>query len=87
MSKASEAPEVANMVKRRATRYVISDERCNEMREKRDKNRQNEINKPWSHPRAMKKEHRSQITKKQILKTKTSRDTIDGKPATGKQHH
>ncbi|WZZ25054.1 hypothetical protein YC2023_008455 [Brassica napus] len=27
-----------------------------------------------SHPRAMKKEHRSQITKNQILKTKTSKD-------------
>ena len=74
MSKAPEAPGVANMAKRRATRDVISDERCSEMREQRDKNRQNEINKPLSHPRAMKKEHRSQITEKQILKTKTSID-------------
>ena len=32
------------------TRDVISDEMCNEMREQRDKNRQNEINKPCSHP-------------------------------------
>ena len=61
------------MAKGRATRDVINDERCNEMREQRDK-RQNEINEPWSQPRAMKKEHRSQITKNQILKTKTSRD-------------
>ena len=62
------------MAKERATIDVINGERCNEMREQRDKKRQNEINKPWIHPRAMKKEHRSQITKNQILKTKTSRD-------------
>ena len=43
------------MVKWRTTRDVISDKMGNEMREQRDKKRQNEINKPWSHPRAMKK--------------------------------
>nr|VDD13123.1 unnamed protein product [Brassica oleracea] len=43
------------MAKERATKDVISDEMCNKMREQRDKKRQNEINKPWSHPRAMKK--------------------------------
>ena len=62
------------MAKLRATRDVIIYERCNEMREQRDKKRQNEINEPWIHPRVMKKEHRSQITKNQILRTKTSRD-------------
>ncbi|WZZ26967.1 hypothetical protein YC2023_010368 [Brassica napus] len=46
---------VANLAKGRATRDVINDERCNEMREQSDKKRQNEINKPWSHPRAMEK--------------------------------
>ena len=53
------------MVKGRATRDVISDERCNEMREQKDKKKQNEINKPWSHPRAMKEsiEVRSPKTK------------------------
>ena len=43
------------MAKGIATRDVISDERCNEMRKQRDKKRQNEINKPLSHPRTMKK--------------------------------
>ena len=37
-------PGVANMAKGRATRDVISDERCNEMKEQKDKKRQNEIN-------------------------------------------
>ena len=62
------------MAKERATRDVISDERCNEMREQRDKKRQNEINEPWIHTRVMKKKHRSRITKNLILRTKTSRD-------------
>ncbi|KAF3499772.1 hypothetical protein F2Q69_00041706 [Brassica cretica] len=48
-------PGVANMAKGRATRDVISDERYNEMRGQRDKKRQNEINKPWSHSHPMKK--------------------------------
>ena len=64
------------MGKGRATRDVISDEKCNEMREQRDKKRQNEINKPSRGAilERYEKEHRSQITKNEILKAKTSRD-------------
>ena len=43
------------MAKERITRDMISDKRCNEMREHKDRKRQNEINKPWSHLQAMKK--------------------------------
>ena len=63
------------MAKGIVTRDVISDERCNEMREQRDKKRQNEINKPnrGAILERYENEHRSQITKNEILKTKTSR--------------
>ena len=61
------------MAKGRATRDVINDDKCNEMREQRDKKRQNKINKPCSHPRAMKK-RRKLDHQNQILKTKTNRD-------------
>ena len=70
------------MVKGRAIRDVISDEKCNEMRKQRYKKRENEINKPWSHLRA-EKEHRSEITKNPILKPRRV-ETIEGKPTTRK---
>ena len=71
------------MAKERATKDVISDERCNKMREQRDKKRQNEINKPWSHPRAMKKSIEVRSPKIRSWKPRRA-ETINGKPATRK---
>ncbi|WZZ09168.1 hypothetical protein YC2023_095089 [Brassica napus] len=66
-------PGVANMAKERATKDVISDEKCKDMKEQRDKKRQNKINKPWNNPRAMKDSIKVR-SPNQILKTKTIRD-------------
>ncbi|KAG5389502.1 hypothetical protein IGI04_031043 [Brassica rapa subsp. trilocularis] len=61
------------MAKERATKDVISDERCKDMKKQRDKKRQNKINKPWNNPRAMKDSIKVR-SPNQILKTKTIRD-------------
>ena len=63
------------MAKGSATKDASNDESCNEMRKHRGK-RETKKNQQTMEYRleAMKSEHRSQITKNQILKTKTSRD-------------
>ena len=60
--------------KDRATRDASSDVRCNEMREQREKGTLNKIKKNVEPSSSYEREHRIQITKNQILKTKTSRD-------------
>ena len=56
------------------------------MREQRDKMRQNEIDKPWSHPRAMKKSIEVRSPKTRFWKPRRV-ETIDGKPSTRKKHY
>ncbi|WZY84754.1 hypothetical protein YC2023_031138 [Brassica napus] len=41
-------PGVANMAKWKATRDTTSDEKCNEMREQKEKNRLHKISKLWN---------------------------------------
>ena len=71
------------MVKGRPTKDASSDENFNEMRKQRGKERQNNISKLWSCPRAMKKSIEVISPKTRSWKPRQTR-TIDGKPTTRK---
>ena len=67
--------ELANMVKGRGTRYVSTDESCNEMRKQRGKSETKKNQQTIESSSSYEREHKSEITKNLIiLKTKTSRD-------------
>ncbi|KAF3539271.1 hypothetical protein F2Q69_00022071 [Brassica cretica] len=71
------------MAKGRATRDASTDESCNGIRKQRRKKETKQNHQTMESSSNYEREHRSQITKNQILKTKTSR-TIDGRPTTRK---
>ncbi|WZZ34985.1 hypothetical protein YC2023_018386 [Brassica napus] len=59
-------PEVANMAKWRATRDATSDEKCNKIREQREKRRLHKISKLWSHPRPNLRKKRTNIDQNNV---------------------
>ena len=73
------------MAKGRATRDVIKDEKCNKMREQKDIKRQNEINKPWNHLRAMKRAQKSDHQKSD-LKNRDEQRLSTANQRQGRQH-
>ena len=65
---------LANMAKGRATRDVSTDDSCNEMRKQRGEREMKQNQQTMESSPSYEREHRSEITKNLILKTKTSRD-------------
>ncbi|KAF3553728.1 hypothetical protein F2Q69_00011732 [Brassica cretica] len=62
------------MAKGKATRDASTEESCNEMRKQRGKRKMRQNQQTMESFSSYEREHRSQITKNQILKTKMSRD-------------